>query len=112
MNPAGPPTGGVLLISTPSSASATPPSSSDAAAYTTHEESVVLAERLIGAKTNEVPEFAPLLRGLAQRVAGGVGGCVFTMDAAHTVRARRDVPKARKSVASLVSCVSSPLEPP
>ena len=35
MNPAGPPTGGVLLISTPSSASATPPSSSDAAAYTT-----------------------------------------------------------------------------
>ena len=49
-------------------------------------ESVVLAERLIGAKTNEVPEFAPLLRGLAQRV-GGLGGCVFTMDAAHTVRA-------------------------
>ena len=55
-------------------------------AAATHEESVVLAERLIGAKTNEVPEFAPLLRGLAQRV-GGVGGCVFTMDAAHTVRA-------------------------
>jgi predicted transposase YbfD/YdcC len=54
-------------------------------AAATHEESVVLAERLIGAKTNEVPEFAPLLRGLAQRV-GGVGGCVFTMDAAHTVR--------------------------
>jgi len=51
-----------------------------------HGESVVLAERLIGGKTNEVPEFAPLLRGLAQRV-GGVGGCVFTMDAAHTVRA-------------------------
>jgi len=55
-------------------------------AAATHEESVVLAERLIGAKTNEVPEFAPLLRGLASRV-GGVGGCVFTMDAAHTVRA-------------------------
>ena len=54
-------------------------------AAATHEESVVLAERLIGAKTNEVPEFAPLLRGLASRV-GGVGGCVFTMDAAHTVR--------------------------
>ena len=32
-----------------------------------------------------MPEFAPLLRGLASRV-GGVGGCVFTMDAAHTVR--------------------------
>jgi hypothetical protein len=55
-------------------------------AAATHGESVVLAERLIGAKTNEVPEFAPLLRGLAKRV-GGVGGCVFTMDAAHTVRA-------------------------
>jgi hypothetical protein len=54
-------------------------------AAATHGESVVLAERLTGAKTNEVPEFAPLLRGLAKRV-GGVGGCVFTMDAAHTVR--------------------------
>jgi len=58
-------------------------------AAATHGESVVIAERLIGAKTNEVPEFAPLLRGLAQQLAGvgGVGGCVFTMDAAHTVRA-------------------------
>jgi predicted transposase YbfD/YdcC len=54
-------------------------------AAATHDRSVVLAERLVGAKTNEVPEFAPLLRGLAQQV-GGVGGCVFTMDAAHTVR--------------------------
>ena len=44
-------------------------------AAATHEESVVLAERLIGAKTNEVPEFAPLLRGLAQRVAGSAGAC-------------------------------------
>jgi hypothetical protein len=33
-----------------------------------------------------VPEFAPLLRGLAART-GGIGGCVFTMDAGHTVRA-------------------------
>jgi predicted transposase YbfD/YdcC len=55
-------------------------------AAATHDRPVVLAERLIGAKTNEVPEFAPLLRGLAERV-GGVGGCVFTMDALHTVRA-------------------------
>ena len=55
-------------------------------AAATHGESVVIAERLIGPKTNEVPEFAPLLRGLAQRT-GGVSGCVFTMDAAHTVRA-------------------------
>jgi predicted transposase YbfD/YdcC len=59
-------------------------------AAATHGESVVLAERLIGAKTNEVPEFAPLLRGLAARV-GGVGGCVFTMDAAHTVRAHAEL---------------------
>ena len=43
-------------------------------AAATHEESVVLAERLIGAKTNEVPEFAPLLRGLAGRVAAGSAG--------------------------------------
>lgn len=51
-------------------------------AAATHGESVVIGERLVGAKTNEVPEFAPLLRGLAVEV----GGCVFTMDAGHTVR--------------------------
>jgi predicted transposase YbfD/YdcC len=51
-------------------------------AAATHGESVVLAERLVGAKTGEVPEFQPLPRGLPVRV----GGCVFTMDAAHTVR--------------------------
>ena len=33
-------------------------------AAATHCDSAVIAERLIGAKTNEVPEFAPLLRGL------------------------------------------------
>jgi len=55
-------------------------------AAATHGQSVVIAERLVGAKSNEVPEFAPLLRGLAART-GGVGGCVFTMDAGHTVRA-------------------------
>jgi hypothetical protein len=53
----------------------------------THGSSVVVAERLIGAKTNEVPEVAPLLRTLAAQAPGGVGGCVFTMDALHTVRA-------------------------
>lgn len=51
-------------------------------AAATHGESVVIAERLIGVKTNEVPEFQPLLRDLPVPV----GGCVFTMDAAHTVR--------------------------
>ena len=40
----------------------------------------MITERLIGAKTNEVPEFEPLLRGLP------LGGWVLTMDAAHTVR--------------------------
>jgi len=53
-------------------------------AAATHGESVVIGERLVGAKTNEVPEFQPLLRGLPVPV----GGCVFTMDAgtpcAHT----------------------------
>lgn len=52
-------------------------------AAASHGESVVLAERLIGAKTNEVPEFAPLLRQAQAQFAGHV----FTMDAAHTVRA-------------------------
>ena len=42
-------------------------------AAATHQDSAVIAERLIGAKTNEVPEFAPLLRGLP--VGGWVGGC-------------------------------------
>jgi predicted transposase YbfD/YdcC len=58
-------------------------------AAATHGNSAVIAERLVGAKSNEVPEFAPLLRGLAAQLAGvgGVGGCVFTMDAGHTVKA-------------------------
>ena len=50
-------------------------------AAATHTDSTVIAERLIGAKSNEVPEFAPLLRGLP------LGGWVLTIDAAHTVRA-------------------------
>jgi predicted transposase YbfD/YdcC len=50
-------------------------------AAATHQDSAVIAERLIGAKTNEVPEFQPLPRGLP------LGGWVLTMDAAHTVRA-------------------------
>jgi predicted transposase YbfD/YdcC len=50
-------------------------------AAATHDRTTVVAERLIGPKTNEVPEFAPLLRGLP------LGGWVLTMDAGHTVRA-------------------------
>ncbi|HEY3906536.1 MAG TPA: ISAs1 family transposase, partial [Streptosporangiaceae bacterium] len=45
----------------------------------------VLAERLIGPKTNEVPEFAPLLRGLNGYRC--LAGHVITADAGHTVRA-------------------------
>src|SRR5205085_9698888 len=51
-------------------------------AAATHGESVVIAERLVGAKSNEVPSFQPLLRSIAVPTAG----CVFTMDAGHTVR--------------------------
>jgi hypothetical protein len=50
-----------------------------------HRDCAVIAERLIGPKTNEVPEFAPLLRGLNERVS--LAGHVITMDAGHTVRA-------------------------
>ena len=36
-------------------------------AAATHTDSAVIAERLIGARTNEVPEFEPLLRGLQRQ---------------------------------------------
>jgi len=45
----------------------------------------VIAERLIGPKTNEVPELAPLLRELNQYYC--LAGHVITLDALHTVRA-------------------------
>jgi len=61
-------------------------------AAATHQGCTVIAERAIGAKSNEVPQFQPLLRGLA------VGGCVLTMDAGHTVRAH-----ARFIVAELLA---------
>jgi predicted transposase YbfD/YdcC len=54
-------------------------------AVATHVDTVVIAERAIGPKSNEVPSFAPLLRGLAERA--DISGWVFTMDAGHTVRA-------------------------
>jgi predicted transposase YbfD/YdcC len=54
-------------------------------AAATHGESVVIAERLIGAKSNEVPEFAPLLRELNTQIP--LAGHVITADAGHTVRA-------------------------
>ena len=45
----------------------------------------MIAERLIGPKTNEVPEFAPLLRELNGHLP--LSGHVITVDAGHTVRA-------------------------
>ena len=54
-------------------------------AAVTHGSGLVLAERLIGPKTNEVPEFAPLLRELNEYFP--LAGYVITADAGHTVRA-------------------------
>jgi predicted transposase YbfD/YdcC len=54
-------------------------------AAVTHGDGAVLAERAIGAKTNEVPEFAPLLRELNEHYP--LAGHVITADAGHTVRA-------------------------
>jgi predicted transposase YbfD/YdcC len=50
-----------------------------------HGTGTVIAERLIGPKTNEVPEFAPLLRELNEYYC--LAGHVITIDAGHTVRA-------------------------
>jgi predicted transposase YbfD/YdcC len=54
-------------------------------AAVTHGAGTVLAEHLTGPKTNEVPEFAPLLRGLNEYYC--LAGHVITADAGHTVRA-------------------------
>ena len=54
-------------------------------AAATHDTTAVIAEKLIGPKTSEVPEFAPLLRGLNERLP--LAGHVITIDAGHTVRA-------------------------
>jgi predicted transposase YbfD/YdcC len=50
-----------------------------------HGAGTVLAERLIGPKTNEVPGFAPLLRELNGHYR--LAGHVITADAGHTVKA-------------------------
>ncbi len=54
-------------------------------AAATHRDCAVIAERLIGPKSNEVPQFAPLLRELNDQVP--LSGHVVTVDAGHTVRA-------------------------
>ena len=58
-------------------------------AAASHGTGTVLAERLIGPKTNEVPEFAPLLRELDEYCP--LAGHVITADAGHTVRAHARV---------------------
>ena len=54
-------------------------------AAVTHGTAIVLAERLIGPKTNEVPEFGPLLLALNEYYP--LAGHVITADAGHTVKA-------------------------
>ncbi|MGD0609483.1 MAG: transposase family protein, partial [Streptosporangiaceae bacterium] len=54
-------------------------------AAVTHGGGIVLAEHLIGPKTNEVPGFAPLLRELNGYYP--LAGHVITADAGHTVKA-------------------------
>lgn len=56
-----------------------------ALAAAAHGTGAVLAERLIGPKTNEVPEFGPLLLELNRYCP--LAGHVITADAGHTVRA-------------------------
>jgi hypothetical protein len=54
-------------------------------AAATHDACAVIAERLIGPKTNDVPELAPLLRELNEHYC--LAGHVITVDAGHIVRA-------------------------
>ena len=54
-------------------------------ASATHGTGIVLAERMTGPKTNEVPELAPLLLELDGYYP--LAGHVITADAAHTVKA-------------------------
>ena len=55
-------------------------------AAATHRDALVLGQVEVGAKTNEIPMFAPLLEGLAE--AGvDLAHTVITVDALHTQRA-------------------------
>jgi predicted transposase YbfD/YdcC len=54
-----------------------------------HGTGTVLAEHLVGPKTNEVPGFAPLLRDLDEYYP--LAGHVITADAGHTVKAHARV---------------------
>jgi hypothetical protein len=54
-------------------------------AAATHDTTAMIAEKLVGPKTNEVPEFAPPLRGLNQSVP--LAGHVIIADAPGRRRA-------------------------
>ena len=58
-------------------------------AAATHDDSLVLGQVEVGAKSNEIPQFVPLLGGLA---AAGVdlANAVITADALHTQRAHAE----------------------
>jgi len=58
-------------------------------AAATHQDSLVLAQVEVGAKTNEIPMFAPLLDGLA-KVGGDLTNTVITADAPRTQRAHAE----------------------
>jgi hypothetical protein len=77
-------------------------------AAATHDRSVVIAERHIGPKTNEVPESAPLPREMNERVS--LAGHVLTIDAGHTVRARMPItiPSVRHKVAEMAAFRRAP----
>jgi hypothetical protein len=55
-------------------------------AAATHRDALVLGQVEVGAKTNEIPMFAPLLDGLAE-VGVDLTSTVITTDALHTQRA-------------------------
>ena len=75
-------------------------------AAATHDTTAVIAERLIGPKTNEVPEFAPLLRELNARVP--LAGHVNTIDAGHTVRSHAVSQMPRQSLSGELGRASIP----
>jgi predicted transposase YbfD/YdcC len=58
-------------------------------AAATHQDSLVLAQVEVGAKTNEIPMFAPLLDQLAN-VGVDLSEMVITVDALHTQRAHAE----------------------
>lgn len=58
-------------------------------AAVTHGDGLVLGQVEVGAKSNEVPMFAPLLDALAE-TGVDLAGAVLTADALHTVRAHAE----------------------